>query len=100
MISKEQANDFLTLMDNDWNEWVSTTAHALLDDSKYNKIVEPPTSPDLVKLTEYLTCGIEEVATTHDEKTFKVAQELVMIRLLTFNKRRQMKVEALRYYYA
>jgi hypothetical protein len=76
---------------------VSSTAVSNLDHRKYDKIVDLPQATDLQKLSTYLTQNLLQITEVNDASGMKAAQELLMIRLLTFNKRRPMEVEAIRY---
>ena len=101
-ISRQQADDFIYIKGKKWGTRVASKAHHALKVRRFNRVTELPTTADLDLLNQYIASQIQDVsqkleATDGDMcQTFKTAQELVLVRLLTFNKRRPAEVETLR----
>lgn len=97
-VSRVEAQLFVELMDKEYQEKVSSAALTNLSERKFNTVKTLPTSDDLKKLSDYLTAGIQAALSSTGTMTpqeFKSLQ-LVMTRLLTFNRRRPMEVESIR----
>lgn len=90
-MSKE-VNRFLVLYDAYWSDCMSCPASASQKDNTYNRADELPTTDDLVKLKEYTEKQLNELseilAAEPSYKYWRALSELVLTRLLVFNKRR------------
>ena len=83
---------FHDLYKSDYSDHLSCPALSTLKTSKYNKAEELPTTEDLVKLKNFTEQQMEtlsqEVRRNPAYKTWKNLAEMVLTRLIVFNKRR------------
>ena len=98
----KEASDFLKVFNIEWQTRVAAEAACVLENRNLNKIEELPDIKDIMTLGDYLkreirqqliTCQQTECVISHQE--FRRLQELVLVRLLTFNRRRPGELEQL-----
>jgi hypothetical protein len=89
--SLEERRNFLTVYDNQWSRKVSSPALISLKEKKEKKDVALPLTEDIRKLTSYIDDELKDVdcAFLVQPAYWKKVAELVSIRLLLLNKRRQ-----------
>lgn len=85
--------NFEKLMEAEWNYRISRHSMTTLNDRKHNQPDLLPVTSDLQKLKEYITLKIISLtsqleSTRPDERTWRELSELVLNRLILFNKRR------------
>jgi len=98
---KQNVQEFLTLLNNEWSEKVSSHALRTIHTKKFNKPTDIPLTEDLVQLVKKIQ---EEMLTLTkqdelDPTNFRRLSELTLARIILFNKRRtgeasRMTVEA------
>ncbi|XP_033640233.1 uncharacterized protein LOC117300650 isoform X1 [Asterias rubens] len=96
-----EADRFLTLKEAEWPEKVSSEALTTMSQRKINKVVELPVAADIQKFSSFLR---EEIMRTIKQikengpsaSLYRRCQELVLARLITFNKRHAGEVEQIK----
>ena len=98
--TKQSVDNFIQLHTSEWTDKVSSIALASLRTSKFNAPTILPVTEDLVKLKAYLDDRISVLSAKIDEvrksSLFRELEEVVMARILIFNKRRSSEVSQLR----
>jgi len=91
-LAKDEADRFINLHVGEWADAVSTTALTSLKLLKDRKADTLPSTSDLVKLQKYqkeqismLTC---QLSTAPDAQTWRRLAEIILTRIVVFNKRR------------
>ena len=91
------AEAFLTLMNRDWKDYITTVALTSLETAKYNKVNLLPHTEDLVKLDTFLRSEIAECLEQYDDEDLRPILDDVWFRRICratcayatiFNKRR------------
>ena len=91
--SASEARDFLTVKKSEWYEKISAGALADLTSRKFNKVTNLPKAEDIQSLSSYL---IRELKRSERKlEDYRNTQILVLVRLLTFNRRRPGELEQL-----
>lgn len=89
---RQQAEDFLLLLDSDWSDKIGSLARQSVSESKYNKKELLPLTRDLLKLKLYQEKSIAqttvELLAKPTIELFDKLATLTLSRLVTFNKRR------------
>jgi len=89
---RQQAEAFASLLDTEYNDLVSSVSLATLRQNKYNKVEDLPLTEDLVKLRNYQEQLMQELKGQLQEKkdydSYRRLLEVVLCRLIVFNKRR------------
>ena len=94
---KHDADDFRELYDAHWNSKVSAVSHRRLRLRQINKKIDIPSTEDLVKLKDFLCSEISKsrsIKPTAEE--WVRFSEILITRLVLFNKRRISEVEELK----
>lgn len=90
--SGRQADDFLSLIENEWNDEVSSSALDTLKETKMNKGQVLPLTEDIVKLQEHLQKKTDLLVASLEKNFTKQAfdelNQITLTRLVLFNRRR------------
>ncbi|XP_033757856.1 uncharacterized protein LOC117340214 [Pecten maximus] len=96
-LCKQEATDFLRLLQLEWGVKVTKLARVTLEERHFNKESTLPHPDDIVQLASYLVKQLESLdLSTPDEATFREAVLLTQTRLLLYNSRRPGELESLR----
>ena len=89
---RQDAEAYLSLHHAEYCDAISSSAMATLQQRKHNKPLELPVTDDLVKLKQYQTQQIAELTSQLQRSpchsTWRQLSDIVLSRLITFNKRR------------
>ena len=97
---KNEASDFMKLIQMEWYLKVTKQARILLDERNFNKGRFLPIPDDSVKISRYLVENIQKFDLTVTDSNPEIFREVVMIteaRLLLYNSRRPRELESLRW---
>lgn len=91
--SGQKAQNFIKLIDSDWNTFVSKRARTNLEQQKWNKADVLPLTEDVVKLQKYLRSledkSRQQLNESADPVSWKILAECVLAQLILFNRRRE-----------
>ena len=91
---KQEASEFLRLLQMEWGVKVSKLAQVTLDERHLNKLKELPLPDNSVKPSSYLINKIKELDLINPcESSFREAVVLTEARLLLYNRRRPGELE-------
>lgn len=97
-LAKKEAIDFDLLLNAHWNNYVSAVTLRRMKLRTLNKTIELPKTSDMVRLKDYLdseiTEGLERLTFTYQQ--WSELAQVLMIRILLFNKRRVSEVEEMK----
>lgn len=95
---KKEADHFDILYDTHWNNYVSAVSLRRLKLLSLNKPIKLPLTTDLVKLKDFLDDKIDEFVSIFKPtyQQWNEAAQVLMVRLVIFNKRRISEVEELK----
>ena len=92
---RDELNALLWLMKKQWSTEVTTVARNILRERRQKRTVKAPSEDDLRKLAEFLKTALAALDLSNTGNYRKCAQ-LVLARLLVYNKRRSGELEQTR----
>ena len=95
---KKEASGFSLLLGAHWNNYVAAVSLRRLKLRTLNKTMKLPKTSDMVKLKDYLDSEIENSLGKQklSPKEWTIMAQVVMVRILLFNKRRVSEVEEMK----
>ncbi|KAI4899531.1 hypothetical protein NFI96_007438 [Prochilodus magdalenae] len=91
--TREKAQNFIKLIESDWNTYVSKLARTNLEQNKWNKPDVLPVTEDVVKLQKHLKNledkSKDQLHATTDPVAWKNLAECVLAQIILFNRRRE-----------
>ncbi|XP_033758150.1 uncharacterized protein LOC117340499 [Pecten maximus] len=94
---KQEATDFLRLMQLEWSVKVTKLARVTLEERRFNKEKELPHPEDIAHLATYMVEALKTLDLSEpNEAIFREAVILTQARLLLYNRRRPGELESLR----
>ena len=94
---QQKAEDFLILIENDWNSEVSHQSLNTLSERKYNKPQNIPLAEDIKKLNDFLrkeaAVQVEQMKANPGVKAWRELCEVTLTQVVLFNRRRSGEVE-------
>lgn len=93
---RKKASDSVFLIHQEWKIKVNKRAVTLLQERQFNKFVQLPYPEDIAKLAEFLVKNLKEIELKAEPAVFNRVVVLTEARLLLYNHRRPLEIEALK----
>ena len=94
-VCAKESKALIQLININWSQQVTTHARTELQRRKLSEKKEYPSPKDIALLTTHLRCSLETAKC--EENNFHRLIELLLVRLMTFNKRRSGEIEVIKY---
>ena len=94
-ISEKEATDFRRLMTLEWGETVNKNARVLLAQRRFNTVDPLPLPEDMKRLADFLKHELAGLDFSETHACFQETVDLVLCRLLVYNKQRSGELEAM-----
>lgn len=92
-LAERKAKKFLELLEKNWKNYVSVSAHQTMQEKRWNKQDDIPLTKDVMTLRNYLRMredeAKEELTKELSLAAYKTLNETVLAQLIIFNKRRE-----------